>query len=105
MSQIMLPLQISKVFSSRRERLFQAHPNSVFVFPAAPHLLRNPDVHFPYRQESNFYYISGFEEPDAIVVLAEKKFILFCRERNPERELWDGERYGIERAPSVFGAD
>lgn len=90
-----------------------AHPGSVFVFPAARELIRNHDVHFPFRQDSNFHYLSGFDEPDAILVLTppgsqgrgSHNMVLFVRRRDPEKEMWEGERYGTEGALSVFGAD
>lgn len=106
----MLLTKVSSVFSERRNRLMGGRKADLFVLPAAHHVLRQPDVHFPYRQESNFYYLTGFEEPESICVLMPKvgggaKFVLFLRERNTERELWDGERYGVDRAKGIFGAD
>ena len=90
----------------------KAYPGSVFVLPANNEFLRNPDVHYPFRQESNFYYLSGFDEPEAFLVLSPTsaksgnyKTTLFCRKRDPEREIWDGERYGTEGALAVFGVD
>lgn len=87
-----------------------AHPGAVFLLPAAREMIRNSDVHHPFRQESNFYYLTGLEEPEAFLVLAPGKSgsyrtILFVLPRDPERELWEGERYGVEGALSVFGAD
>lgn len=99
-------------FQKRRESLVSAQPGTVFIFPANLEMLRNPDVYYPHRQESNFYYLSGFEEPESWLVIAPKasglgnhKMILFVRPRDPEKELWDGPRYGVEGALSVFGAD
>lgn len=89
-------------FKDRREKLLAAHPDACFLFPANSEALRNPDVHHPYRQSSHFYYLTGFEEPDSFLVLG-KESVLFLREREAEKELWDGERYGVERASSVFG--
>lgn len=90
----------------------KANPGAVFIFPAAEEMLRNPDVHHPYRQESNFHYLTGFEEPESFVVLSSPKsapgshhMTLFVRHRDPEKEMWEGERYGIEGAQTVFGAD
>jgi Xaa-Pro aminopeptidase len=79
------------------------------VVPTAPEVARNRDSLFPYRPDSYFYYLSGFPEPDAVVVLlagaeADRQ-ILFCREKNPEREVWDGFRYGPEAAREIFGFD
>jgi Xaa-Pro aminopeptidase len=75
----------------------------VAVVPTAPERVRNRDSHYPYRFDSHFYYLTGFTEPEAVLVLASGKSILFCRERNPEREIWDGFRYGPEAARERFG--
>jgi Xaa-Pro aminopeptidase len=93
------------IYRRRREQLAQAMRNGVAVIPTAPERVRNRDSHFPYRFDSHFYYLTGFAEPEAVLVLAEKKSMLFCRERNPEREVWDGFRYGPERAKERFGFD
>jgi Xaa-Pro aminopeptidase len=79
--------------------------SGVAVIPTAPERVRNRDSHFPYRFDSHFYYLTGFAEPEAALVLFSNKSILFCRERNPEREVWDGFRYGPERARERFGFD
>lgn len=82
---------------------------SIAILPAAPVRIRNRDVEFPYRQDSDFFYVTGFDEPDAVAVLVPKRkrgeFILFCRERDPEMELWNGARSGLEGACADFGAD
>lgn len=108
----MLLRDIPRYHQERRDRLMAKHPGAMFIFPSAQELLRNPDVTFPFRQESNFFYLTGFEEPEAILVLApadkgskDYRTILFVRERNPERELWDGERYGVEGAKAHFHID
>jgi Xaa-Pro aminopeptidase len=93
------------IYRRRREQLAQAMRNGVAVIPTAPERVRNRDSHFPYRFDSHFYYLTGFAEPEAVLVLTEKKSMLFCRERNPEREVWDGFRYGPERAKERFGFD
>lgn len=81
----------------------------VGVLPASPARVRSRDVEYPYRPDSDFYYITGFAEPEAIAVLAPGRprgeYILFCRERDPQRETWDGARTGPERAVSEYGAD
>ena len=81
----------------------------IAVIPAAPLRIRNRDVEFRYRPDSDFYYLTGFAEPQSVAVLcpgrAHGEFILFCRERNPEREIWDGNRAGLEGACATFGAD
>jgi Xaa-Pro aminopeptidase len=79
------------------------------IVPAAPAKLRSRDVAYPYRQDSDFYYLTGFAEPEAIAVLApgrpQGEYVLFCRERDAERETWDGARAGTEKAVSEFDAD
>lgn len=89
-----------------------AHSGAVFIFPSNPDMVRNSDVHYPFRQDSHFFYLTGLEEADACIVLAPSKtkpggykFVLFLQPRDPEREMWEGERYGIEGAQRVFGAD
>lgn len=81
----------------------------IAIVPTAPPRNRNRDVEYPYRPDSDFYYLTGFSEPDAVAVLApgrpQGEFILFCRERDPEMELWNGARVGLEGACSDYGAD
>jgi Xaa-Pro aminopeptidase len=90
----------------RRRRLAQAMAEGVAVVPTAPERVRNRDTHFPYRFDSHFYYLTGFAEPEAVLVLtAEGRSVLFCREKNQEREVWDGFRYGPEAARERFGFD
>ncbi|MEA3278916.1 MAG: Xaa-Pro aminopeptidase [Pseudomonadota bacterium] len=94
----------------RRGRLAEAMaPGSVALLPAAAEAVRNRDVHYPYRQDSDFWYLSGFPEPDALLVLApgrkDGEFILFCRPRDEQRELWEGRRAGVEGARDQYGAD
>ena len=108
----MLLTHVSGAFKARREKLMRAHPETVFVFPSNAHPVRNPDVTYPFRQESNFYYLTGFEEPHSYLVLAPSpnrpgshRMILFVRHRDLEREMWEGERYGVEGARQVFDAD
>jgi Xaa-Pro aminopeptidase len=97
--------ELSPVYAGRRARLAQAIGEGVAVVPTAPERVRNRDSHFPYRFDSHFYYLTGFTEPEAVLVLISNKSILFCRERNPEREIWDGFRYGPEAARERFGFD
>lgn len=79
------------------------------IVPAAPARVRSRDVEYPYRPDSDFFYLTGFAEPEAIAVLAPGRgngeYILFCRERDAAREVWDGERLGPERAVAEYGAD
>jgi Xaa-Pro aminopeptidase len=97
-------------FKRRRRQLMQMMgPGSVAILPAAPEVVRNRDVHYPYRPDSDFYYLTGFTEPEAIAVLIPGRkpaeYVLFCRERDEKRERWDGPRVGQERAVAEFGAD
>ena len=83
----------------------------IAAIPTAPEAVRNADTHYPYRPDSHFYYLTGFPEPEAVAVLlagrdpADSKQILFCREKNEEREIWDGFRYGPDAAREMFGFD
>lgn len=87
----------------------QMEPNSIAILPAAAVAIRNRDVEHVYRQDSDFQYLSGFPEPEAVIALIPGRehgeYVLFCRERNPERELWDGLRAGQEGAVRDYGAD
>jgi Xaa-Pro aminopeptidase len=76
--------------------------------PTSPERIRNRDAHYPYRFDSHFYYLTGFREPDSVLVLVagdEPQSILFCRDKDPERETWDGFRYGPLAARETFGFD
>ncbi len=79
------------------------------VVPTAPEVARNRDSTYPFRHDSYFYYLSGFPEPEAVVALVAgpdgDKHVLFCREKNEEREIWDGFRYGPDAAREIFGFD
>lgn len=97
-------------YARRRKALMaQMEPNSIAILPAAAVAIRNRDVEHVYRQDSDFQYLSGFPEPEAVIVLIPGReygeYVLFCRERNPERELWDGRRAGQDGAIRDFGAD
>ena len=93
----------------RRELMLQMEPNSIAILPSASTLIRNRDSEFKFRQDSDFHYLSGFNEPDSVLVLVPGRkhgqCLFFCRERNPERELWDGYRAGPEGLCQNFGAD
>ena len=81
--------------------------NSVAIIPSAREATRSNDTHYRFRQDSDFFYLTGFEEPDAIAVLKPgetHEYVLFVRPRDPEREIWDGRRAGVEGAKSEFGA-
>jgi Xaa-Pro aminopeptidase len=83
----------------------------VAAVPTAPQAIRNADTHYPYRPDSHFYYLSGFPEPESVIVLTagaesgDSRQILFCRDKNAEREIWDGFRYGPEAAREIFAFD
>src|ERR1041385_6934666 len=82
--------------------------NSVAIIPAAREATRSNDTHYRFRQDSDFFYLTGFEEPEAMAVVkpgAENHYTLFVRPRDPEREIWDGRRAGVEGARKNFGAD
>jgi Xaa-Pro aminopeptidase len=96
------------VFRARRKRLASAMKAGVAVIRTAPERQRNRDTHYPYRHDSYFYYVTGFNEPESVVVvIAGKKprNILFCRDKDMEREIWDGFRYGPAQAKRAFGFD
>lgn len=94
-------------FIQRRERLMQRIGSGMAVLATAPEQVRNRDSHFPYRFDSHFYYLTGFAEPEAVVVLLAdaNRAILFCRDKDMEREIWDGFRYGPAAAAETFGFD
>lgn len=97
-------------FTRRRKRLMERmEGNSIAILPASPLRRRNGDVDFPYRPDSDFYYLTGFPEPEAVAALipgrAQGEYILFCRERDPEKEIWHGRRAGLEGACARYGAD
>ncbi|WP_312941656.1 Xaa-Pro aminopeptidase [Pseudomonadota bacterium DY0742] len=97
-------------YARRRKTLMeQMGPDSIAILPAAPMYIRNRDVEHVYRQDSDFQYLSGFPEPEAVIALIPGRehgeYVLFCRERDPERELWDGLRAGQDGAVRDYGAD
>src|ERR1700678_137352 len=79
---------------------------SVAVLPSAPVFIRNNDVEHEYRQDSDFFYLTGLDEPESVAVLdaQDRTFTLFVRPRDREREIWDGPRAGIEGARETYGA-
>ncbi|HKK14231.1 MAG TPA: Xaa-Pro aminopeptidase [Gammaproteobacteria bacterium] len=99
-----------KEFARRRRQLMRMMGNdSIAIVPAAPERTRNRDVEYPYRPDSDFYYLTGFSEPEAVAVLIpgrkQGEYILFCRERDPQLETWTGRRTGPERAGELYGTD
>ena len=96
-------------YQRRRRELMQLMGGGEAVFPTAPEATRDSDVLYPFRPDSDFYYLTHFPEPAAVAVLVpgrpQGEFILFCRERDPEKETWNGRRRGLEGAVQVYGAD
>lgn len=100
----------TKEYKKRRQNLMEmVGEESVVIVRAAAHKVRNNDVHYPYRQDSDFLYLSGFSEPEAMIVLLPQgnkgRSILFCRERDSHREMWDGLMTGVEGAVDELGFD
>jgi Xaa-Pro aminopeptidase len=93
----------------RRELMRLAGDDAIVIVPAAPERIRSNDTHWPFRQDSDFHYLCGFPEPEAVLVLvpgrAAGEALLFCRERDPDRERWDGPRAGLEGAVDTYGLD
>jgi Xaa-Pro aminopeptidase len=86
----------------------RAQGGGIAIIPTAPEVMRNADADYPYRHDSYFYYLTGFQEPEATLVLIagdKDQSILFCRAKNEEREIWDGYRYGPAGAQEKFGFD
>jgi Xaa-Pro aminopeptidase len=94
--------------SQLKEFMRRMAPKSVAIIPGAHDTRRSNDTHYRFRQDSDFFYLTGFEEPDALAVIkpeGDTKYTLFVRPRDPEREIWDGRRAGVEGAKSEFGAE
>lgn len=105
-----MPSRPKDPYARRRRQLMRlAGDDAIVIVPAASERVRSRDTHFPYRQDSDLLYLTGFPEPDAVLALipgrAHGEAILFCRERDPEREGWDGPRAGPEGAVEAFGVD
>ena len=104
----MIPI---KSFSERRHHLASRMQKGVTIIPTAPERVRNRDSHYPYRFDSYFYYLTGFTEPEAVLVIVAdanegaSKHILFCRDKDLEQEIWNGFRYGPDAAREAFGFD
>lgn len=100
----------SKEYAKRRRQLLDLmRPNSIAIIPSAPTTIRNRDVEHPFRQDSDFYYLSGFAEEFAVIVLIsgreQGEYVLFCQEKIKEQEIWTGRRVGPEAAIDVLGCD
>jgi len=97
-------------FPKRRKRLMDMMGNeSIAIIPTAPVLIRNRDVEYPFRPDSDFYYLTGYAEPESVAVLIPDRrhgeYVLFCRENDPVMETWNGHRAGLEGARKIYGAD
>ena len=100
----------SKEYEKRRRDLMnQIGTNAVAIVPSASEKVRSRDTNYQFRQDSQFSYLTGFPEPDALVALlpgrAQGEYVIFCRDKDRSREIWDGFRFGPEGACSEFGAD
>src|SRR6266496_2077170 len=90
-----------------KEFMRRMDQKSVAIIPSSRETVRSNDTQYRFRQDSDFYYLTGFGEPDSIAVIApagEQKYTLFVRPRDPEREIWDGRRAGVEGAKNEYGA-
>ena len=95
-------------FAARRARLLETMQRGIALIPTAPEHVRNRDSHYPYRHDSYFHYLTGFTEPEAALVLVagdKPQAILFCRDKDPDKEVWDGFRHGPAAAREAFGFD
>lgn len=105
----MLRLDSAEYAKRRRSLMDLMSPNSIAIIPSAPVTVRNRDVEHPFRQDSDFYYLSGFAEEHSVVVLIPGRdhgeYVLFCQEKIKEQEIWTGRRVGPEAAPEVLGCD
>lgn len=99
----------NNIYKDRRQNVLAQMENGIALVPSASMQMRSNDTEFPFRQESNFYYLTGFNEPDALLLLCKKgkesKTVLFLRERDPEMEMWVGERLGVEPACEMLEID
>ena len=109
MSRLLTGIPAAEYARRRRQLMRMAGEDAILVLPAAPVRVRSHDTHYPYRQDSDFWYLCGFPEPDAVLVLVPGRkhgeALLFCRERDPEREAWDSPRFGQDGAVESFGMD
>jgi len=99
-----------QIYQNRRNELVnQIGENDIVIVATETVKSRNSDVEYQFRPDSDFYYLTGFSEPEAVLVIspsrAQGQFVLFCRERDAQREMWDGRRQGLEGAIENFGAD
>ncbi|HXP93716.1 MAG TPA: aminopeptidase P N-terminal domain-containing protein [Candidatus Binatia bacterium] len=96
-------------FKQRRARFAEQIGSGIAIVPAAVERTRNADTHYEFRQDSDFFYLTGFNEPDAVLILAPQRDaerdVLFLRPRDRSKEIWDGKRLGVEDAPAALGVD
>src|SRR5882762_2481621 len=96
-------------FIERRQRFAEAIGDAIAIIPGALEVRRNSDVHYEFRQVSDFFFLTGFDEPDAVAVFnpahAKERYVLFVRPRDREMEIWHGHRAGVEGAVASYGAD
>ena len=96
-------------YEARRQTFLDRMGAGVAIFPTAPTAIRSQDVEYRYRQDNDFYYLTGFPEPEAVCVLSpnhdKERFVLFVRPRDKDKETWTGKRFGVEGARERFGAD
>lgn len=102
------PLENPKIFAERRARIAENISGAAIILSSPPEAIRNGNVHFPFHQDSNLYYLTGFEEPETILVFRPgmtPETVLFVRRKNPDMETWDGFMYGVEGAAEQFRMD
>jgi Xaa-Pro aminopeptidase len=96
-------------FIERRQRFTEALGDAIAIVPGGAEVRRNNDVHYPFRQQSDFFFLTGFDEPDAVAVFnpadAKQRYVLFVRPRDRQMEIWNGRRAGVEGAVAQYGAD
>jgi len=106
---VLTKTQAAELKRRRRSLMRIMGDGAIAILSAAPAAIRNRDSEYAYRQDGNFYYLSGFDEPESLMVLIPGRkageFIMFCREKDPLQETWHGRRLGVEAAPEVLGAD
>jgi Xaa-Pro aminopeptidase len=105
-----LPVAVPNItpHHKRRQQLAKTLKEGVMLLPTSMEVSRNGDAHYPYRWDSGFYYLTGFNEPEAVIAITlgkKPRHILFCREKNIEREIWDGFRFGPAMAKEIFRFD
>lgn len=102
------PLESMRIFAERRVRIAEQVSGAAIILSSPPEAIRNGNVHYPFHQDSNLYYLTGFEEPGTILVFRPgmvPETVLFVRRKNPDMETWDGFMYGVEAAAEQFRMD